>query len=85
MNNVLKVILLLLAAVVAIKLLPLTFGIGCVLAAALLAMLALGASFIGVALVAVLFLAAVLSPIWIPVLILVGVIALIRRASRKTA
>jgi hypothetical protein len=85
-----------LLAVVAIKLLPLVLAVTAISAAVLLVVA--GLLFSGVAAVAgvgvaalvallvpVIVLAAVLSPIWIPVLIVVGIIGLIRRSNRVTA
>ena len=95
MKTFLKVLLYLLLAVVAIKLLPLVLAFTAISAAALLVVA--GLLFSGVAAVAgvgvaalvallvpIIVLAAVLSPIWIPVLIVVGIIALIRRSNRVT-
>src|SRR5437588_10381383 len=84
MQTFLKVVRLVVAALVAIKLLPLTFVLGVVLAVAVLALLAVGVSVIAALLVAAAILLMVLSPIWIPVLIIVGIVALIKRANRRT-
>jgi hypothetical protein len=75
----LKVVLLVLVALLALKLLPLAFGLGCILAAALLGLLALGASVIAALFAGVVMVAAVLAPIWVPVLIVVGLVALLKR------
>lgn len=81
----LKVLLLVVLALVAIKLLPVTLGLGFVLGLLLIALAAVGISVVaGVAVVGVFF-AAVLSPIWIPVLLVVAMIALIKRSTRRTA
>ena len=83
MKSFLKIALLVIVALVAIKLLPLTLAVGCLIALAMVPLAILGASAVvilcGVALVAV----AVLAPVWIPVLALVGLIALTKRATRR--
>ncbi len=82
MKTFLKVFLLVLALIVAVKLLPLTLLAGCFMGVALAIFLALGFSAIAVIAVAVIALAAVLAPIWIPVLLVIGLIALIKRCTR---
>jgi hypothetical protein len=85
MKTFLKILLLVVVALVAIKLLPIALVAGCV-AAALVAVLAiLGVSLAAAVVVAALVVAAVLSPIWLPVLVIVGVIALCKRLSRPAA
>jgi hypothetical protein len=83
MKTSLKIVLLLLAAVIAVKLLPVTLGLGILLGISLVGLVALGvsviASLLGLACVVV----AVLSPIWIPVLAVFGIIALIKRSRRE--
>jgi hypothetical protein len=85
MNTFLKVFLLVVAAVVAVKLLPLTLGLGFLLGLLLIGLLGVGLSLVAVVVVAVVGLAAVLAPIWIPVLAIVGLVALIRKLSAKPA
>lgn len=85
MKTFLKVVLLVVLAILALKLIPLTLGLGCVLLAVLLGFLALGVSAIVVVTGAMVVVAAVLSPIWVPVLLIIGLIALIRRATRRSA
>jgi hypothetical protein len=96
MKTFLKVLLFVLLGLLAIKLLPFVLlpvfvvGIGLLLAGGLAFSGIAAAAGIGVAvLVAVVallvVLVAVLSPIWIPVLAVVGLIALIRRSSRAVA
>ena len=81
----LKVLLILAAVVIAIKLLPFTLVLGCgVVAAAGIALL-LGVSAIAVLIGLAIVFAVLLSPIWIPVLALVGVIALFKRLNRAKA
>lgn len=85
MKTFLKVVLLLIAAVVAVKLLPLTLGLGILLGVALVALAAVGVSALALILGLGVVLVAVLSPIWIPVLAIFGLIALIKRSSRRSA
>jgi hypothetical protein len=83
MKTFLMVMLILIGVVVAVKLLPFIFGLLCALCGlvALVALLGLGvvAVLIGAALVAALL----LSPIWLPVLAIVGVIALVKKLNAK--
>lgn len=80
----LKVLLLVILALVAIKLLPLTIGLGFATGVLLVGLVMAGLSLLaGIAVIA-LVLGAVLAPVWIPVLLLVGFIALIRRMTRKS-
>lgn len=83
MKTFLKVLLLVIVALVAVKLLPLTIGLGFVLGLLLVALLAVGLSVVGGIAALTLFLGALLSPIWIPVLAVVALIALIKRANRS--
>ncbi len=85
MKTFLKVVLLVVAAVVAVKLLPLTLAFGFVLGLLLVGLLVLGLSLVAVVLIAAVALAAVLAPIWIPVLAIVGLITLIKKLSAKPA
>jgi hypothetical protein len=75
----LKVVLVLVAALIAIRLLPVTLAIGCGLGLAVLVIAGLGLSAVAVALVVVIALAAVLAPIWLPLLAIIGIIALVKR------
>jgi hypothetical protein len=83
MRTFLKVLLVLAAAILAVKLLPFTVALGFALGIALIVALALGVSAAAVLTVTALALVAVLSPLWIPILALVGVIALIKRLGRN--
>jgi hypothetical protein len=83
MKAFLKVLVLVILALVAIKLLPLTIGLGFAAGLLLVGFVALGLSVLAGVAVLALFLGAVLSPIWIPVALLLGLIALLRRAGRK--
>ena len=84
MKAFLKVVLLVIAAIIAVKLLPLTFALGCALAAGLLGLIVLGVSAFFAILIAAIVVVAVLSPIWIPILALTGLIALIKGDTRKS-
>lgn len=79
MNTFLKVFLIVIGAVIAVKLLPLAFGLVCGVAALLAGLAILGVSLVALLACAVLVVAAVLSPIWVPVLAIVGIVALCRR------
>jgi hypothetical protein len=92
MNTPVKVLLCIVAAVLALKFLPLLLipvalgglallAVGGLLFSGVVAVAGLGLA----ALLALLIVCAVLSPIWIPVLAVVGVIALIRRSNRSVA
>ena len=85
MKTFLKVVLLVIAAVIALKLLPLTFALGCLLALSLVGLAVLGVSVIALLLGLTVVLAAVLSPIWVPVLVVIGLIALLKRDGAKPA
>ena len=82
MKTFLKVLLLVAVAIIAIKLLPVTLIGGCFLGLILIVALALGLSAVAVLLALAIGLMALLSPIWIPVLAVVGVIALVKRLNR---
>lgn len=82
MQTIIKIVLLLLAAIIAIKLLPLTLAIGCILAAGLAVVTVLGVSAAVVLLGVAIVLAALLSPLWLPVLLMMGVVVLVRRLVR---
>jgi hypothetical protein len=79
----LKVVLLVLAAVIALKFLPLVFGVGCLLAALLLGGIAFGVSAVAAFVACVIAVLAVLAPIWLPLLALVGLIVLIKRGGTR--
>ena len=85
MKTFLKVALIFVLVLVALKLLPIALVFGGVLGAALLAAMALGLSFVVAALCALLAVAAVLSPLWVPVLAIVGIVSLCRRGHRAGA
>lgn len=89
MNTFLKILLCVLAVLIALKFLP--FLVGGLVAAGLIvlitATLLVGGVGIGVLALCVtaLLAAALLSPLWIPVLAVVGVIALIRHCTTAKA
>jgi lysylphosphatidylglycerol synthetase-like protein (DUF2156 family) len=85
MKTFLRVLLVAVLVLVALKLLPVTLALGCVLGAALLAALAVGLSLAVAALGVALAVAAALSPIWVPVLAIVGIVSLCRRGRRAGA
>jgi hypothetical protein len=82
MNTFLKVVLLVIAAVIAIKLLPLAFAVFCLFGGILIGLLALGLSALATMVGLGVAFVAVLSPIWVPLLAIVGIIALIKRSNR---
>ena len=85
MKTFLKVLLLVIAAIVAVKLLPIAFVVGCAAAVLVAALAILGVSLAAVVIVGSLVVAALLSPIWLPVLAVVGIVALCKRLSRPAA
>jgi hypothetical protein len=84
MNTFLKIILFLVLAVVAIKLFPLTLALGIILALMLGSAVFVGFSVVAAVLVVALALVAALAPIWLPALVVVGVIALLKKSGAKT-
>jgi len=85
MKAFLKILLLVVACIVAVKLLPVTLALGVGLAAVVGVVVVLGFSALAVLVCGALALAAVLAPIWLPVLLLVGIIALVKRCGRAAA
>ena len=85
MKAFLKVVLLVILAVIAVKLLPLTFAVGCVLALGVLALTVVGVSLIAAVIAAVIALVVALSPILIPVLAIVGLVALLKKSNGRPA
>ena len=82
MKTFLKVLLLLVLAIVAVKLLPITLAAGFVAGLVLVALAVLGLSVVAGILTLVGVAAVVLAPVWIPVLALIGLIALVKRMRR---
>lgn len=82
MKTFLKIALIALAVLVLIKLLPFTLIAGCIIGAVAAIALVVGVSSAAAILcVAALFLA-VLSPIWLPVAAVIGIVSLVRRNKR---
>jgi hypothetical protein len=84
MNTFLKIALFLVLAIVAIKLFPLTLALGIILALALGGAIFVGFSVIAAILVVTLAAVAALAPIWLPALVVVGIIALVRKTGART-
>jgi hypothetical protein len=78
-----KILLLVLAVIVAVKLLPVTLAMACVLGGIALAVVAVGVSLAAGLMGVGLVIALLLSPIWLPVMALAGIIALCKRANAK--
>ncbi|MEO6244409.1 MAG: hypothetical protein ABIQ12_03155 [Opitutaceae bacterium] len=83
MNSFLKIFLLVVLVLVAIKLLPLTLAAGCVLGLAVGVLMIAGVSALAGVLAVAVGVVAALAPLWIPVLAVVGLIAVIRRLNRR--
>ncbi len=73
MKTFLKVLLVLLAAMLLLKLVPLTLGIGIVLAVFLAGSLLAGLGAVALILLVALALAAALAPVWLPALAAFGI------------
>jgi hypothetical protein len=58
------------------------FAFGCLLAALLLGLAAVGLPLLAAVCAAVLAFVVLLAPLWVPVLLIVGLVALIRRGAR---
>jgi hypothetical protein len=84
MNTFLKIALFLVLAIVAIKLFPLTLALGIILALALGGAIFVGFSVIAAILVVTLAAVAALAPIWLPALVVVGIVALFRKTGART-
>ena len=82
MKTFLKILLILVAALLVLKLLPLIFGLAIGLIVMVAIAGALGLSAVGVFLCFAITLVAVLAPIWIPVLVIMGLVALWRKSER---
>ncbi len=85
MNTFLKAVLLILVVVLAVKFLPAIFALGCMLGLSVVALGAVGVSLLAAGAFAASVFVAVLAPLWVPVLIVVGVVVLIRRNSDRPA
>ena len=85
MKTFFKILLAIIAAVLVVKLLPVTLALGCARAIGAALVLALGVSVLAVSVGVLLALVALLSPIWLPVIAIVGLVMLIKRCGRATA
>jgi len=85
MNTFLKAVLLILVAILAVKFLPAILALGFMLGLSVVALGAVGVSLLAAVVFAATVFGAVLSPLWVPGLIVVGVIVLLRRSSRRPA
>jgi hypothetical protein len=83
MKTFLKITLLVIVALVALKFLPLTLALGCVLALVVAGLALVGVSILAALFVALLLAAMVLAPVWIPVLAIMLIIGLARRLWRR--
>jgi hypothetical protein len=72
-------------AILVVKLLPLAIAVGFFLGGAIIAIAALGISAATVVLGLTLVLALLSSPIWIPILAIMGAISLLKRSGRSDA
>ena len=79
MKTFLKVLLIVVGVIVALKLLPIAFGLGCAAVALLAGLAVLGVSLVALLICAALLVLTLLSPLWLPVLAIVGIITLCRR------
>lgn len=85
MKTFLKVLLIIALAIVAVKLLPLTLVAGCLLAAGIALLAVIGVSALAIGTCLGLGLIALLSPLWLPILAIVGIVMLVKRHNRSTA
>lgn len=85
MKTFLKIVGLVILAVIAIKLLPLTLALGFILGLLAVGLVVLGMSIVAALACLTAVVAAALAPIWIPVLVVAGIVALLRRSSRRPA
>lgn len=84
MNPLLKVVLVVLAVIVALKLLPFAFGVACFMVSASFSVIGVGVTALTALLGGGLFLVALFSPIWVPLLVIVGIVMLCLRAGRNS-
>lgn len=83
MKTFLKVLLIIALAIVAVKLLPLTLVVGGLLAAGVALLAVIGVSMLAIGTCLGLGLIALLSPLWLPVLALIGIVMLVKRHNRS--
>lgn len=85
MKKLLKITLLVIAALVALKVLPVALAFGCVLALAVAGLAVVGVSLLAALVVAALVAGIVLVPVWLPVLAIVLMVSLARRLFLRPA
>jgi hypothetical protein len=85
MKTFLKALLVLVAVVVALKLLPFALALGCVIVACISVVASIGLTVAAALVCTGLVLALVLSPVWLPVLAVVGMFALVKRVATRRA
>lgn len=79
MNTFVKVLLIALLVVVALKLLPFTLVLVAILGAITFAVLVAGASTLALLVCMALAASLLLAPLWIPILAVIGIVSLVRR------
>jgi hypothetical protein len=85
MKTFLWVMLILVGVVLAVKLLPLLFALMCVVGGGVAAVVVVALSVVALLAGVGLLLALVFSPLWLPALVVVGLITLIKRTGAKPA
>jgi hypothetical protein len=83
-NTFLKVLLVILVTLLVLKLLPVVLGLGVGLVVMLSLAAVFGVGVAGILICVVLALALFLSPVWLPVLVIVGVVALCKKTGKTT-
>lgn len=83
MKTFLKVVLLTIVVLIAVKFLPLIFGLGWLFAGAVVGALAFTASALAAVAGSFLVIALILTPVWLPLLALIGMIALVKRSQSR--
>ena len=83
MKTFLKVLLLTIVVLIAVKFLPLIFGLGWLFAGAVVGALAFAASALAAVAGSFLVIALILTPVWLPLLALIGLIALVKRSQSR--
>jgi hypothetical protein len=85
MKTFLKVLLVIVAAILILKLLPLALGLLVGLAALVAGIGAVAVGAIAAACCLAFIVIGVLTPIWLPVLVIIGLIALVKKLGNSTA
>jgi hypothetical protein len=83
MKTFLKVLLIAVLAILAVKLLPITLAFGCLLAAGVAFIAGIGVATMAVAACLALLVVTLLSPLWIPILAIIGVVMLVKRYTTR--